>query len=114
MTKIKPEPVHWIDSAHGVYIPQAFAQSLGNDGRRKSVMNVSDEEWAVLDAGPDHEYYWDVWSDVEHNAEVVFPDNMTYRLHQDGDLWLIPHGMEWDHNEDWFVWPKEERYDERI
>jgi hypothetical protein len=100
------EPLHWVDGSRGIYVPQAFAQSMGDDGRSKAVINVSREEWAVLDAGPDHEHYWDVWSDVEQKAEVVCPDNNAYRLFQDGDLWLIPVGMEWSDNDEWFVWPE--------
>jgi hypothetical protein len=103
----KPPPLLWLDSARGVYIPRDFAASFGDDGRMKAVMNVDNDDWAVLDAGPDHEHYWDVWSDVEQKAEIVFPDNLAYRLHQDGDLWLIPVGMEWSDEHDWFVWPEE-------
>lgn len=80
----------WLDGWRGIYIPRDFAESFGNDGRMKSVFNVSDEEWKVLEAGPNHDHYWDVWDEVLQKAEIVFPDNNTYRLYQDNDLWLIP------------------------
>jgi hypothetical protein len=35
-------------------------------------------------------------------------------MNNDSDCWLIPVGMEWDDEIEDFVWPKEERYDERI
>jgi hypothetical protein len=28
-------------------------------------------------------------------------------LHQDGDLWLIPVGMEWSDEQDAYVWPED-------
>lgn len=79
------------DSAHGVYIPQYFAESI----LREHVTGVSDEYWAILELDPNDEdtpeWYWDVWNDVEQNARVTCPDTGTvYTLYQDGDLWLVP------------------------
>jgi hypothetical protein len=34
-------------------------------------LRVSDKDWAILEAGPDHELYWDTWSEVEHNVIVT-------------------------------------------
>jgi hypothetical protein len=96
----KPDIVLMLDSARGRYIPRDFAEIVD----RKSVSNVLNIHWAILKAGPDHEHYWDIWQDVEQNA-VVTIDDVRYRLHQDGDLWLVPDGMEWSDSEDCFVWP---------
>ena len=77
----------YMDSNRGVYIPQQFA----NETKRACVEHVTQEEWDVLEKGPDHEWYWDVWSDVEQNALLTDPDTgVKYTLHQDGDLWLVP------------------------
>jgi hypothetical protein len=41
------------------------------------------------------------------NATVT-DAGICYRLHQDGDLWLVPDGMEWDDDNEWFIWPESE------
>jgi hypothetical protein len=38
---------------------------------------------------------------------VVDRAGNKYTLHQDGDLWFIPVGMEWDDVEGW-IWPSNE------
>ena len=101
----KPEPLLWLNDARGIYLPRDFAQSFGDDLRMKAVANVSDEDWAILEAGPDHENYWDTWCEVEQKARVTMPDGIEYGVYQDGDCWLIPVGMEWSDDTDWFVWP---------
>jgi hypothetical protein len=83
--------------ASGIYIPQRFATEI----IREYVHEVSSEEWAILEAGPDHEWYWETWSDVEQNAEVWVPIQFTpntvkvHKLYQDGDLWMVPEDAEW-------------------
>lgn len=100
----KPEPMLWLSDARGVYIPRDFAKCFVD--RDKAVQGVKADDWAILEAGPDHEHYWDVWTDVLDNATVT--DGTTVcRLHQDGDLWLIPVGMDWDEETNFFVWPDE-------
>lgn len=74
------------DSNRGVYIPQYFAESV----MRELVSGVSDNEWATLEAGPDHEFYWDTWNDVEQNAVLKDKNGKTWKLYHEGDLWLIP------------------------
>ena len=99
----KPEPLLFLNDARGVYIPRDFAQSFVD--RNKSVQGVSDEEWAILEAGPEHEQYWDVWNDIETTAKVTdYINGVEYTLYQDGDLWLIPVGMSFDEAEGFFKW----------
>lgn len=76
------------DSARGIYIPQFFAQSI----TRKYVTNVTPQEWETLEAGPDNELYWPSWDDVLNNAIINHPVLGECRLHQDGDLWIVPIG----------------------
>jgi len=102
----KPEPLLWLSDARGIYIPRDFATSFAD--RAKSVKGVSDEDWAILEAGPDHEYYWDAWSDVEANAIVTDDDGVEYGVYQEGDCWLIPMGMEWSDEEGGWVWPSDD------
>lgn len=71
----------FLDSARGVYIPQNFAEAIDV----KDWTGIKAEDLDVLLAGPDHESYWDAWTDVLDRAETL--DGRV--LHQDGDLWLI-------------------------
>lgn len=100
----KSDMLLWLDDHRGRYIPRDFARSF--DDRNNNVFGVTEEDWTILEAGPDHEYYWEVWDDVLNNATVTM-QGVTYTLHQDGALWLIPDGMTWSEDSDWFEWPKE-------
>ena len=104
----KPEKQLWLNDARGVYIPRDFAKSF--DDRKVRVRGVSDEDWAILDEGPDalENPYWETWDDVLNNAVIKDDNGVEFTLYQDGDLWLIPKGMEWSDTEDGFVWPETE------
>jgi hypothetical protein len=54
------------------------------------VQNVSAEDYAVLEAGPEHEHYWDTWETVLNNA-VLNDGKSTYYLYQgeSGDLFAV-------------------------
>lgn len=106
----KPEPLLWLDDHRGIYIPRDFARSFAD--RAKSVTGVTDADWEVLEAGPDHEFYWDTWSDVEGNAVVTDDNGVKFTVHQDGACWLIPEGMEWSDKDEFFVWPSEDDEEE--
>jgi len=76
-----------VDGHHGVYIPQFLAQSI----ERELVKEVSQEDWDILEAGPDHEFYWETWESVLNNARIRprFGSRYNRVLHQsDGDLWI--------------------------
>ena len=103
--KRKPEPLLWLSDARGRYIPRDFANSFVD--RDKHVQNVSEENWQILE-DPDHEWYWEAWDEVLQNAVVTDDEGTRFTLHQDGDLWLIPEGMEWSDKQDFYVWPENE------
>jgi hypothetical protein len=72
-----------LDSHHGIYIPQLFSEMTISEDV------VSEEQKNILKEGPDNEYYWDVWTEVLDNAEIVH-DNKVWRLEQEeGDLWAV-------------------------
>jgi hypothetical protein len=117
-TETKPprgEPMLWLSDARGQYIPRDFASSFAD--RDKSVSGVTPEDWAILEAGPDHEEYWAAWNDVCEHAVITDDSGTCFNIHQDGDCWLIPDGMEWSDAEDFFVWNDDdvdnEDFDER-
>ena len=79
----------FLSDARGVYIPRDFAQSI----KRECVTGISEKDYAILEAGPDYEWYWNVWDDVLNNAVVTDPTSGTvYTVYQDGDCWLIEQG----------------------
>ena len=80
------DAILYASDSHGVYIPQLFAQSV----TRECVAGIDAEQYAILEAGPDHELYWTVWCEVEAAAELTDPQGKAWRLYQDGDLWLVP------------------------
>ena len=106
MKPTKPEPMLWLSDSRGQYIPRDFAASFSD--RAKHVIGVSDEDWRILEAGPEHDQYWDAWQDVLKNARVTNEDGVIYTLYQDGDCWLIPIDMDWSDEANFFVWPEEE------
>jgi len=86
----------YADGARGQYIPQHFAESVV----RETVTGLNDEHWKDLEAGPEHEWYWESWNDVLNRAEITHPDTgEVYTLYQDDDLWLVPINAEWDDDE---------------
>lgn len=73
-----------IDGAAGIYVPQEFAERFDMEE-----WHVSKEDAEALLAGPDGEYYWDAWDQVEATAYNVDESGTTWCLLQDGDLWAI-------------------------
>ena len=86
MYDLPENAIHYADSAHGVYIPQHFAESI----KRECVRGVTREQWDILEQGPDHESYWCAWDEVLDFAIVTDFCGVEYCLYQDGDLWFVP------------------------
>ena len=99
----RPEPELLLTDARGIYAPRDFATSVDHS----RVTGVTVAMWDILQEGPDHDEYWDVWAEVLNDAEVT-GHGTVYTVHQDGDVWLIPVGMEWSDGTDFFVWPEVE------
>lgn len=73
--------VLFCSDSYGVYIPQYWAETVN----RNMIKYVKPEDYAILESGPDHEWYWETWNDVLNNAETT--DGGIFW--QDGDLWLV-------------------------
>ena len=71
-----------VDSHHGQYIPQAFAETVRRELFGDS---ISADDFEIIAAGPDAEFYWDAWDSILNSAETK--DGVT--LWQDGDLWAV-------------------------
>jgi len=74
-----------VDGAHGIYVPQEFARRINPE----EWDGISQENLDTLLSGPDHEDYWDAWDDVERDATMTDDRGRTWRLMQDGDLFMI-------------------------
>lgn len=79
----------WADDCHGIYCPQYALERL----TREQLTGISDEDWDIVLAGPDHEWYWESWDIICSDAIVTLPDGDAYRIEQDGIVWLVPLGM---------------------
>lgn len=73
-----------VDSHHGQYIPQVFAETV----KRDLCKGISQEQWDILESGPENELYWDVMTEIENTCEIV-SEGDTYTLYYNGDLWAI-------------------------
>jgi hypothetical protein len=101
----KPAPILFLSDARGVYIPRDFI----NEIRPECLTGIADDVADALRAGPDHGWYWEAWTQVESSAVVTDPSTGTrYSVYQNGDCWLIPHGMEWDDAAEFYAWPSDE------
>lgn len=76
-----------IDSAHGVYIPQVFANIYG------FLLDPKDVE--ILKQGPDHEWYWDTWSNVIDRDYAINGRGVTIVQSEDGDVWAMPTALQY-------------------
>jgi hypothetical protein len=79
--KSLPAVVLLVDGNQGIYVPQRFAINYD-----MAQWNVKSDVKEVLNAGPDHEEYWEEWEDVLNNASYT-KDGNKWTLYQDGDLW---------------------------
>lgn len=75
-----------VDGAHGIYVPQRFAQRFGE------AWGIGRENLRILRAGPNHPAYWDAWDEVLASAACE-QGGWSWRLWQDGDLFAVVH---WD------------------
>jgi hypothetical protein len=99
------EPMLWLSDARGIYIPRDWANSFSE---LATISGIEDDTLAILRAGPDHEQYWEAWEEVLDRATVRDDKGNVFTVYQDGDCWLIPEGMVWDEETEFFAWPSEE------
>jgi len=86
-----------VSDAQGMYAPQSFGRQM----KHECVLNVTPADWDALEEGPDAEGYWDLWDEIMRDAVVLNPEtNVRYRIYQEGDIWLVEVGAEFDENSD--------------
>ncbi len=75
-----------VSDRNGIYIPKIYAEMV--DEFLYLWENVSREDVDLLLKGPEEESYWDVWHDIVQWATYSDEEGKTWRLHQDGDLFV--------------------------
>ena len=85
-----------LDESRGIYIPQHFVEDFN-----LSKFGIEENSWAVQKCkeGPDNLSYWEAWQDILNNAEYQDDEGYIWRLHQDGDLFIVREDMtdeEWN------------------
>lgn len=70
-----------VSDRNGIYCPQLFAKHMPHE----QFPSISEEAWSILEEGPEHESYWDVWA-YEFEGQKSIDGGYIY---QDGDVWIV-------------------------
>lgn len=74
----------------GIYIPQAFCESLTDEAIEMQTEYVREciSKLAEQDSAHDYEHYWEDWETILNDYRWK-DSRCEYSLHQNGDLWLV-------------------------
>jgi len=90
------------DSHHGVYIPQLVVQQY-LEHPMWDWSKVSKEDIDSVLAGPDNEWYWEAWENIENEVKVVDEEGTEYMMMYNEDLWLVPVDISEEEIEQWII-----------
>jgi hypothetical protein len=79
---------HIVDSHHGIYSAKVFAESFAFE----QLEGISLEDYNTLLAGPDNEFYTEVWAELENITVIV--DTKRYSVYQNEGIYLYPEGLD--------------------
>lgn len=80
---------HYLDSAHGVYIPSVFASMVNRDLILPDTY-PSTEDWETIEKGPhDNEYYFEVWHSIVDTLRFDVGGGEEATLHHSDGLFFI-------------------------
>jgi len=74
-----------LDGNRGIYLPQDFTRKYDLDDCGP---DIDPEDWAIVENGPDEEFYWEAWDNILENARIL-ADGHFWGLWQDQDLFAI-------------------------
>lgn len=89
------------DSHHGQYIPQLVVKGEINNPLWDWTECNAEDIQACID-GPDNEWYWDAWCNIEQSVRITDSEGNEYFLFQNEDLWAIPVECQ-EQLEDWTI-----------
>ena len=102
------EPLLICDGLHGVHCPRDAIQTLENMRAAGALLmlpsTLAAVDHAILRDGPDHELYWDAWDGALSYLSVSIA-GVSYFLHHEYNVWLIPSDWEWSDDLEWFQSP---------
>jgi hypothetical protein len=82
-----------VDSHHGQYIPQIFANSFGLPENFLNWDEIKEDiDFLKQEDSNEHEDYWEVWDEILNNAKL----KSGFELYHNEDLWAVPCGFNWD------------------
>jgi len=81
--------IHFVDSHHGVYSGQIFAQQLNELYKQGKIKGLNHEEWKDLLGGPENEFYIEAWANIE-SAEVTDDEGKEFIVFQNEGIFLCP------------------------
>jgi hypothetical protein len=96
-----------VSDSYGIYIPQTFLAMAHPDWA-----GIKAGDAMIIGKGPEHEHYWEAWTEILGNATFTTIMGHTYRLHQDGDLWMYCEALMTDEEYQNFFGVPRERVDE--
>ena len=138
MSNTRPTPAHFLDDARGIYLPRDFARIVdqrwwfGITPENLAILEegpdhehyweawdeVCKDAFAYLPRKASSEYDPTIIetmgraraaTDTAERDRLLSPvPGVRWTLYQDANLFLIPAGMEWSDEHDWFVWPADE------
>ena len=95
MEHLMDQFIHIVDSHNGIYSAQAFAKRIDFE----TAVGISQEDWNILLAGPDHINYVEVWAD-ELSKVKVFIEGKPYLVWENEGIYLYPEEIQdqinWD------------------
>jgi hypothetical protein len=79
------QPMLFINSAHGQYIPQIFSEMIADELR-----NQIDSETLQDLSSPENEFYCEAWDNVLYKTFKTKSGQKVHFEQIEGDVWCIP------------------------
>lgn len=96
MKKLNLEPIILLNDSYGIYIPQKFAQFFNHPENFFNYKKVNEDlNFLASEDSYENSDYWDIWEEILNLAAMLI-DGHKYSLYQDGDLFAIPEGFNFD------------------
>jgi len=103
---MKPAPFIISDGTYGIYGPQRVAKSIV--ANRSAWTNVDLEALAICLCGPSTPGYFEAYDEIEATARFTDANGDVFFLAWNpvySDACMIPVGMEWNDEKEWFDYP---------
>jgi len=87
---------HIVSDAHGIYSAQIFTEMIDFN----TVSGIDSEGWGILEHGPDHPDYIDVWANELQNVFVTDKKGERFLIYENEGIYLYPEKIQdqinWD------------------